>query len=415
MEVSSPRLEVVQDNPLSARRISNAHSDLRDLQRSGDTEALVPLIPDGTRFTLPKEHAWREELRAKLEGVLHAWGYDAVQTPALEVYDPHHPQAEKSFKLVDRDGTVLALRGEYTTAIGNLVRAAYTSAAFPLRLRYGGPLWVRTRDAELGRAREYTQVGAELLGISTRLADAEIVTLALECLDAVGLERAAVELGHPGFVRAVLEDTGLEGGVIEDLRTAIHRKNGPELHKLLETHGIHGKTKDAVMKLIDLYGSSDVLREAERFALNDAAKSALEELRGVAGLLPGERFLFDLGIARRLDYYTGVIFQAYTPDFGQPICGGGRYDNAPNPDLEPIPAAGFALGLERLMTALGEPIQLEGVFAIALDAESAKNLRFEGKRVIMAWTAEQGELEEYARTHGIPNIAMNGRLRVVKP
>ena len=382
--------------------------------QNGDTKALVPLIPDGTRFTLPKEHAWREALRTKLEAVLHGWGYEAVQTPALEVYDPHHPQSEKSFKLVDRDGTVLALRGEYTTAIGNLVRAAYTSAAFPLRLRYSGPLWVRTRDAELGRAREYTQVGAELLGVSTRLADAEIVTLALECLDAVGLERAAVELGHPGFVRAVLEDTGLEGGVIEDLRTAIHRKNGPELHKLLETHGIRGKTKDAVMKLIDLYGGSDVLMEAEHSALNEAAKSALEELRGVATLLPGERFLFDLGIARRLDYYTGVIFQAYTPDFGQPICGGGRYDNAPNPDLEPIPAAGFALGLERLMTALGEPIQLEGIFAIALDIESAKSLRLEGRRVIMAWTAEQGELEEYARTHGIPNLAVNGSLRVVK-
>jgi ATP phosphoribosyltransferase regulatory subunit len=382
--------------------------------RNGDTGSLVPLIPDGTRFTLPNEQRWREELRMKLEAVLHAWGYDAVQTPALEVYDPHHPQAEKSFKLVDRDGTVLALRGEYTTAIGSLVRAAYTSAAFPLRLRYSGALWVRTRDAELGRAREYTQVGAELLGVSTPRADAEIVTLALECLDAVGLERAAVELGHPGFVRAVLEDTGLEGNVIEDLRTAIHRKNGPELKQLLETHGIHGQTRDAVMKLIDLYGSSNVLKEAERFALNNAAKSALEELRVVAALLPGERFLFDLGIARRLDYYTGVIFQAYTPDFGQPICGGGRYDNAPNPDLEPIPAAGFALGLERLMTALKEPATLEPPFAIALDAESAKQLRLEGKRVIMAWTTERVELEGYARAHGIPNIVTNGHLERVQ-
>ncbi len=372
----------------------------------------MPLIPDGTRFTLPLEQAWRESLRMTLEGVLHAWGYDAVQTPALEVYDPHHPQAEKSFKLVDRDGTVLALRGEYTTAIGNLVRATYSSAAYPLRLRYSGLLWVRTRDAELGRAREYTQVGAELLGISTSLADAEIVTLALECLNSVGLERAAVELGHPGFVRAVLRETGLEEATVEHLRDAIHRKNAPELASLLDANRVTGKTRDAVLKLIDLYGNADVLNEAEAFALNDDARAALESLRGVAARLPRERFLFDLGIARRLDYYTGVIFQAYTPDFGQPICGGGRYDGAPagDPRATPIPAAGFALGLERLMAALGEPEPVAPPFAIALDAESAKSLRAEGHRVVMAWTNDRSDLERAARSRGIGYLAADGEL-----
>ncbi len=372
----------------------------------------MPLIPDGTRFTLPAEAAWRSSLRATLETVLHRWGYAAVQTPALEVFDALHPQADKSFKLVDRDGSVLALRGEYTVAIGNLVRSAYSPDDYPLRLSYSGALWVRTRDAELGRAREYTQVGAELLGVSTPLADAEIVTLALECLDAVGLPQAAVELGHPGFVRAVLSETGLEPGVIEGLRTAIHRKNGPELSALLESHRVTGEKRDAVMKLIDLYGSSDVLLEAEQYALNDAARAALEELRVVAALLPGERFLFDLGIARRLDYYTGVIFQAYTPDFGQPICGGGRYDGAPSPTLEPIPAAGFALGLERLMTALGgESPVLSAVDAIALDAATAKDLRQRGQRVIMAWTTDRATLERYAAQHGIARIL--GSLEVI--
>jgi ATP phosphoribosyltransferase regulatory subunit len=379
---------------------------LRVSRLNGDTEPLVPLIPDGTRFTLPAEQAWRESLRAKLESVLHAWGYDAVQTPALEVYDPRHPQAEKSFKLVDRDGTVLALRGEYTTAIGNLVRATYSTQDFPLRLRYSGLLWVRTRDAELGRAREYTQVGAELLGVSTPLADAEIVSLALECLDAAGLPRAAVELGHPGFVRAVLRETQLEANLIGLLRDAIHRKNGPELASLLDAHGVRGATRDAVMKLIDLYGSADVLEEAGRYALNEEARAALEELRVVSSHLPGtNRFLFDLGIARRLDYYTGVIFQAYTPDFGQPVCGGGRYDGAPSPQLEPIPAAGFALGLERLMTALGEPMKIEAPFAIALNERAARALRSQGQRVVLAWTHDRAELEVAARRLGIGRLA----------
>ena len=391
------------------------------------------LIPDGTRFTLPPEWEWRETLRTRLEGVLSAWGYEAVQTPSLEVYDPAHPQAEKSFKLVDRDGTVLALRGEYTTAISNLVRANFPNGPFPLRLRYAGQLWTRARDAELGRQREFTQVGAELLGVSTPLADAEVVTLALECLQVVGFSSVAVELGHPGFVRAVLLDTKLEPEAIEKLRTLIHRKNAPELSQELLAHGIKGKTRDAVMALIDLYGGIDVLLEAKQFALNDAAKLALEELHAVAEQLPKQGILFDVGIARRLDYYSGMIFQAYTPDFGQPLVGGGRYDgtiqhgtaqhgtvqhstvqhgtaqHGTTQQGSIIPACGFALGLERIMTALGGLESLAPPKAVA-DSSAAKILRAQGWRVENIWTQNQTELEEYAKRRGIMYLAINNQL-----
>ncbi len=366
------------------------------------------LIPDGTRFTLPPEWEWRETLRSKLEGVLSAWGYEAVQTPSLEVYDPNHPQADKSFKLVDRDGTVLALRGEYTTAISGLVRANFPQGPFPLRLRYAGQLWTRARDAELGRQREFTQVGAELLGVSTPLADSEVVTLALECLQAVGFSSVAVELGHPGFVRAVLTETKLEAEGIEKLRALVHRKNAPELAAELELHGIGGKTRASVMALIDLYGSQEVLLEAKQYALNDAAKLALEELSAVAEQLPQKGVLFDVGIARRLDYYSGMIFQAYTPDFGQPLVGGGRYDGA-NQQTASLPACGFALGLERIMTALGglEPIKPPQAIA---DSSAATFLRAKGWRVENAWTPETPELEAYALKRGILYLAMGDQV-----
>jgi ATP phosphoribosyltransferase regulatory subunit len=358
----------------------------------------VRLIPDGTRYSTPQEETWRERLRHQLESVLHLWGYDPVQTPALEVFNPHHPLAEKGFKLVDRDGTVLMLRGEYTTSVAQLVQTLPTPT-YPVRLRYSGPLWVRTRDAELGRQREYTQVGAELLGVQTPQSDAEILSLALGCLDVVGLPKAAVEIGHPGFVKAVLEQTQLEPDKIQALRGAVHRKNAPELNRLLEQYGIAGQTRAAVLRLIDLYGSVDVLREAKEIALNAEAKDCLENIRAVAELLPPERFLFDLGIARGLDYYTGVIFQAYTPDFGQPLCGGGRYNAG-------LPAVGFALGLERLTTALGEAPSLETVYAICTAPQSAQRLRAAGKRVIGAWTDKQAELEQAALAWGVPYLVL---------
>jgi ATP phosphoribosyltransferase regulatory subunit len=358
----------------------------------------VRLIPDGTRYYPPKDETWREHLRSKLERVLHLWGFEPVQTPALEVFNPVHPLADKGFKLVDRDGTVLMLRGEYTTSVANLVRTL-PEPTYPVRLRYSGTLWVRTRDAELGRQREYTQVGAELLGVDTPLADTEILSLALECLDAAAFPKAAVEIGHPGFVRAVLQATNLEEDAIQTLRTAIHRKNAPELQAQLETYKIKGEVKQAILRLIDIYGDIRVLEEAKDIAINDAAKAALENIRTVANLLPPERFLFDLGIARGLDYYTGVIFQAYTPDFGQPLCGGGRYNAG-------LPAVGFAIGLERLMTALGEAPNLELPIAISTSSAAARSLRAQGKRVIQAWTNNQTELEEAARAWGVPYIIL---------
>ncbi len=383
---------------------------MRTTHANGDTGAVVSLIPDGTRFYAPQEEARREALRLKLEGVLHAWGFDPVQTPALEVFNPAHPQAEKAFKLVDRDGTVLMLRGEYTTAVANLVRSL-PEPLFPVRLRYSGLLWVRTRDAELGRQREYTQVGAELLGVNTPLADAEILSLALECLHSVGFAQAAVEVGHPGFVRAVLSETKLEASAIERLRTAIHRKNASELQMLLDSFGVRGKTRDAVLRLIDLYGDARVLAEAFDVAINEPARMALENVRAVAAELakdqPAERFLFDLGVARGLDYYTGVIFQAYTPDFGQPLCGGGRYDGAPlNSSTLAIPAVGFALGLERVLTALGDAPAVVPATAIALSSKAARALRARGGRVIQAWTQDRQELLQAARAWGVPYLLL---------
>ncbi len=382
----------------------------------------MPLIPDGTRYSLPPEWEWREQLRETLENLFHAWGYEAVQTPALEVHDAAHPLSEKSFKLIDRDGTVLALRGEFTTAISQLVRSSFPNGPWPLRLRYSGNLWIRTRDAEIGRAREYSQVGFELLGVSTAKADAEVVTLALEGLRAVGLENAAVELRHPGFVRAVLEESKLNGETLELVRHAIDRKDAPGLRALLEPLDLNDTTRAAVTALIDLYGGPEVLAEARKFALNDAAVIALDRLEAVVqelelSGLPADRFLFDLGLPRRYTYYTGVTFQAYTPDFGQPLVGGGRYDGAPanDPNARAIPAAGLAFGLERIMTALGGPPAIQAPDAIALDAKTAREMRAKGWRVEHAWTSDRPELEAYARARGIKHLLRDGQIETLEP
>ena len=357
------------------------------------------MIPEGTRDVLPSEWAWRQKLLGELRGYFSAWGYQGVSVPALEFASGTHPRDERAFKLIDRDGAVLALRSEFTTAVGRLVRARFAGAPYPLRLQYGGELWLRGQTSEPGRLREFTQAGVELVGVSNARADAELLGLARGALAQVGLE-AQLEVGHPGFVDAVLEDGGLSGELRARLHAAIDRKAGAELRELLAGRNLRPGVLHVLERLPELYGGAEVLEEARALPLGPAARAALGRLDEVA-VLDGGPLLFDLGMSRRYDYYTGFTFRAYRDGFSQPILSGGRYDAG-------IPGAGFALGLERLTRALGGPPAPAETVLAAAPADAAW-ARAQGLIAELTWTDDPAELRRYARARGIARLARAGR------
>lgn len=355
------------------------------------------MIPEGTRFLLPPEARYRAEVMDRLQALFARYGYERVELPALELYDPTHPLAERAFKLVDKTGEVLALRREFTTALARLLKAHPRPGV--VRYQYAGTLWLREADAELGRYREYTQVGLELIGATGPLADAEVLHLALEALEALGVE-AVLEVGLPALVGEVLRASGLPPGAREALQRAVHRKNLPELAELLSAHPVPLAVREALLALPDLYGGREVLEEAKRLPLPPRAQAALEGLERTLELL--ERpVLLDLGMARRFEYYSGIFFRAYTPGFGLPLLGGGRYDGA----LLPM-AAGFALGVERLLEALRPSPEETPPEVLALDLKALRLFARE-KRVELF----HGEDPlAYARARGIPYLAEGERI-----
>lgn len=368
------------------------------------------MIPEGTRYFLPPEARLRRELQERLAGLLYGWGYEPVELPSLEVYDPQHTLAERSFKLVDKNGEVLVLRSEFTTAVAGLLRSnGRLASGQPVRMQYAGTLWLREANAELGRSREFSQVGAELVGVSSPQADAEVLELAWEALRLIGFPEAKIEVGLPALVRDLLDSTGLSDAQKELLRQAIHRKNSPQLGFLLKDYQVHPGLQQAIQALPDLYGGREVLEEARKLSLSGRAQADLDWLEAVLNLLPEVPLLLDLGRARLLTFYTGLNFQAYTPDFGLPLLGGGRYDGA----LLPY-AAGFALGLERVMEALRLPLSEAPPEVLALDRAMARRLRTEGKRVELAWTHDLHDLREYALDRGIRWLARDGKLEEVR-
>ena len=385
--------------------------------------------PDGTRYVLPDAAARRAEVVATLRDLYRGWGYDMVEVPALERYDPAHPRQAQSFKLSDRDSGVLALRSDFTPALAQLVRAEHPAVAGgarrPLRWQYAGPVW-HAIDPELARTREFSQIGLELIGVSNARADAEILHLARESVRVVGLQ-PRLEVGNPGFVRALLDAAAVPDERREALADAIDRKDRRDLADLLATTGLGrsrgtddrgvpdhdiDQARQALLAVPDLYGGTEVLENARAVAPWPEAQREIDRLAGVlAEFEDASELMLDLAMARRLAYYTGVTFRAYTPDFGQPLLGGGRYDGA----LLPA-AAGFSIGVERLLqaTRLLSPAPEPAPRVLALDDPAARVLRGAGVRVVRALHADVEAAAAEARDRGVPFLLFDGRLERVE-
>src|SRR5579885_2644601 len=315
-------------------------------------------VPAGTRDLLPHEAA---RVRAVIDRVLdrmRRWGYREVTTPTLEYLDvlvrgEGAAVGGRLFKLVDRDGELLALRPEMTTPVARLVATRLRAAPLPLRLAYAGPVF-RWREAGSGRLREFPQVGGELVGAGTLEADAEIVTLAVEALRATGVGQSSVSLGHVGFLRGLLAGLGLAEPALDGIRTLLYQKDFVGLRRLLEAHGAPPPRVRAVLALPTLQGPR-ALEEARRLADTPELLAVVEDLAALERMLRAygvwDTVTLDLGIIRDFDYYTGIVFEGHTTALGVPLLGGGRYDRLLERFGVPYPATGFALRIERVLAA----------------------------------------------------------------
>lgn len=376
-------------------------------------------LPEGTRFLAPAEASARAAAIDVLRRLYEAWGYLRVEVPALERLDPRHPRGDKSFKLVDVGGGVLALRSDFTPALARLVRSAFPAVAAgeerPLRLSYDGLVW-HAIDPELARGREFTQVGIELIGVSSARADAELIHLARESVRALGLS-PRVEVGNPAYVTALFDAARVPDEARRGLADAIDRKDQTGVEAIVTGLSLKGFAADALVAVPDLYGDAGVVDVALRSSPSQAATEALERLAGVLDEFedPSELML-DLGLARRLSYYTGVTFRAYTFDFGQPLLGGGRYDGALLHR-----AAGFALGLGRVLAAVGGgagdgSVTGSSSLVVSLDDAAARRLRQGGIRVARAVSTDPQGLRREAEAlgaHFVVTTEGTGRDRVV--
>lgn len=250
---------------------------------------------------------------------------------------------------------MLALRPDMTTPIARVAVMRMRERPLPLRLFYLANVF-RQEETQAGRQCEFYQAGVELLGAGGVAADAEVVALAVEALLAAGLSDFQVCLGQVDFISGIMAEAGLDAATAHKVKQALIERNMVGLGELLAESGIEPCNRDLLQQLPMLHGKMDMLRNVRQRVKNQISQAALDNLAEIYHLLEKygiDRYvMFDLGIIRDFEYYTGMVFETYTTGLGYPICGGGRYDRMAGSFGREQPATGFALGIERILLAL---------------------------------------------------------------
>lgn len=316
------------------------------------------LKPDGVRDFLPEMAAAKRNLEKTLYDVFTDWGFEEVITPAFEYLETFlmgysFDMAERIYKFFDRKGRVLALRPDMTTPIARIVANHYKDLQFPLRLCYFSNIF-RFEEPRGGRQCEFYQAGAELIGVEGIDYDAEIIALAVEGLKKAGINEFKVSVGHTGFLKGILNAVNAEEEIKDDIHTLLLNKDFVGLKKLLDSCRFDDSLKELILGLTR--NSGNVIEENDRICKNEIITQAIKELKTLKHLLSAydvEKYIsFDPALIRPLDYYTGIIFEVYSPSLGFPLCGGGRYDNLIEKFNGSYPATGFAFYIEGILQVL---------------------------------------------------------------
>jgi ATP phosphoribosyltransferase regulatory subunit len=356
----------------------------------------TPAPPRGFRDILPTEARELRAIERALTASFSAHGYMPLEPPMVEHSAGDSIIAgDRSMRFLDRDGSLVALRPDITSAVARLVAQRYADTTGDLRLSYFGPVF-REEPAMLGAEREYDQAGIELVGPSGALADAEALALLAEALANAGLRGGTIEVGHAGVVRSLFSD--LADAVRDEVLRAL--RDGDHV-------GAFARARDGGMSEAAVARARTALAARGR-AIERVEADGVDELREVIHLA---RELFageplwgvpNLALVPALPYYTGVVFEALHPDVGFPIAAGGRYDLLLAAFGAARPATGFAINVPRLHLALFHSgwrpgserplVALTGSDPVATARVAAK-LRAAGLHVAIGTVAEPAGLQ----------------------
>lgn len=354
--------------------------------------------PKGFRDYFGTQVTDRVEMLQKIAGVYHRYGFDALESSAVETVealgkflpDVDRPN-EGVFAWQEEDGDWLALRYDMTAPLARVYAQHRNDLPNPYRRYTMGPVW-RNEKPGPGRFRQFYQCDADTVGTASMAADAEICAMLSDTLEAVGIQRGdyVIRINNRKVLNGVMEVAGLAGDNNEAERGIVLRaidkldRLGPDGVRALlgegrkdesgdytKGAGLGDEEADIVMGFMDAKrdtGPDTVARLRELVQGSDIGAKGVAELEEIAALLDAagygpDRIVIDPSVVRGLGYYTGPVYEAeltfdvqnekgQTVQFGS-VAGGGRYDDLVKRFTgQEVPATGVSIGVDRLLTAL---------------------------------------------------------------
>ena len=358
--------------------------------------------PEGVRDIYGDEYARKLQLENFIMGKVRSFGYEDIQTPTFEFFDVFSKEvgttpSRELYKFFDKDGNTLVLRPDFTPSMARCAAKYFMDEDVPIRFCYSGNTFANNSNLQ-GRLKEATQMGAELIGEGSVEADGEMAAMVIEALLSTGLKDFQLSIGNVEYFKGICMEAGLDEETELELREFISGKNYFGAEDLLREKRVPGEYREALLQVTDLFGAYEALEQAKLLVHNERSLNAVKRLEALYQVLccyGAEKYVsFDLGMLSKYNYYTGVIFKAYTYGVGDAIVKGGRYDTLLGRFGKEAPAIGFMVVIDDLMAAL----ERQGI-EVALPPKAevldycadtykevlarAQQLRREGKKAVM--------------------------------
>lgn len=368
------------------------------------------LLPSGLSDLLPPLARQETHILSQLLSTFESFGYEQVTPPLVEFEETllsgtNETVAGQAFRVMDPlSRSMLAFRPDMTMQVARIAATRLGDAPRPLRLSYAGPT-LRVKAESTGSERQLSQAGIELIGISTPDADAEIILVALEALERLGLTGVTVDLNLPGLLALLLEGEDAKAEEKDALLKIILSKDMSALAKT------RWKSRETMAALIEAAGPVETaLKTMESLKLPEAARTQCRDLQEVARMVkrsaPNATVTVDPIESRGFAYHQGIGFSMFLSGLTRELGRGGRYR------ASGVDATGFTLYTATLMQALKAPHTRRRVL-VARDvaAKESRALREEGYATVHALS--DADLREEARRLNCHYVYENGAIAEV--
>lgn len=329
--------------------------------------------PRGTRDFLFEEMEERKKAEGTLRHIFENYGYREIKTPLFEELKLFTTKSgeeivDQLYNFKDKSDRELTLRPEITAPVARLyLNELEKTATKPIKLYYYGSCF-RYERPQKGRFRQFWQFGCELIGAKSPQGEAEVIAMCSDSIKALGITGADVNINHLGIIRGLFKHFEVDTKTQRELMVVIDKGDKDLLKESLSGESpiiSNDELNQILLKLIDLVGDKSILNDvAELIKDYEEPQEAFNQLKELVELLDSfdmTNYTLNLGVARGLDYYTGIVFEIYVEGLGaqKQVCGGGTYSLIKVFGGQEVESTGFALGFDRLMNAIEELTEKE--------------------------------------------------------